>query len=124
MFKLRLRFDICCMTSEERVPKIEVDSILLYQRCMCTYPYKMRHYLTCGTDYAVEEGEGPVKIFRIVLDLLDNMPEKADLLEKCRVGFARSFLGNSNRKEDVDNCILAYKSVVHLTPQGHLHMYR
>ena len=35
-FKLRLRFDICCMASEERrVPHIDEDPILLYHRSMC-----------------------------------------------------------------------------------------
>ena len=32
-FKLRLGFDICCMTSEE--PQIEEDLSLLYHRSMC-----------------------------------------------------------------------------------------
>ena len=35
MFKLRLRFDICCMASEERgVPEIK-DPSLLYHESMC-----------------------------------------------------------------------------------------
>jgi hypothetical protein len=63
-------------------------------------------------------GEGPDEIFRTVLDLSDNMPDKADLLYNCGVGFLRSFR-NINRREDIDNCILAYGSAVHLTPQGH-----
>ena len=36
VFELRLRFDICCMASEERsVPQIEKDSSLLYYKSMC-----------------------------------------------------------------------------------------
>jgi len=90
---LRLRFDICCMTLEERrVPQIEKDPSLLYHR--------------------IAEGEDPEEIFRIVFELSDNMPEKADLLDKWGVGFARSFLGNTKRREDIDNYVLAYESVV------------
>jgi hypothetical protein len=34
--KLTLRFDICCMATEERsVPQIEEDPSLLYHRSMC-----------------------------------------------------------------------------------------
>ena len=36
VFKLRLGFDIRCMTSEEKsVPQIEEDQSLLYHRSMC-----------------------------------------------------------------------------------------
>jgi hypothetical protein len=41
---------------------------------------KLGHYLTCGTDYAVSETEGLEERFRMVLELSDNMPDKADLL--------------------------------------------
>ena len=68
-------------------------------------------YLTCGTDYAADGHEE--KIFKIVLELSDNMPDKADLLYNCGVGFLGSFLGNTNKKEDIDNCILAYEWAVH-----------
>ena len=34
-FKLRLKFDICCMTTEESVAQTEEDPSLLYQRSMC-----------------------------------------------------------------------------------------
>ena len=80
------------------------------------------HYLICRTNYAVAEAKDPEENFRIVLELSDNMPEKADLLEKCGVAFARSFFGNANKKEDIDNCVLAYEAAVHLTPQGNSNM--
>ena len=48
---------------------------------------KLGHYLTCGTDYAVSKTEGPEEIFRMVLELSDNMPDKADLLDSCGAGF-------------------------------------
>jgi hypothetical protein len=38
-------------------------------------------------DYAVSEGEGLEEIFRIVLELSDNMPDKAALLDNCGDGF-------------------------------------
>ena len=79
---------------------------------------KLGHYLTCGTDYAVSKAEGPDEIFRIVFELSDNMPDKADLLDNCGAGFFRNVLRNTNRKENINNCILAYKSAVRLTPQG------
>ena len=85
---------------------------------------KLEHYLTCGTDYAVSETEDPEEIFRMVLELSDNMADKADLLDKCGAGFFRNVLRNANRKEDIDNCILAYESAVHLTPPGHSDMPR
>ena len=34
VFKLKLRFDICCMALEERVPEIEVPSLLCH-KSMC-----------------------------------------------------------------------------------------
>ena len=38
VFKLRLKFDICCMASEERrVPQTQEDSSLLYHRSMYIY---------------------------------------------------------------------------------------
>jgi hypothetical protein len=64
------------------------------------------------------EGEGLEEIFRVVPELSDNMPDKAALLDNCGDGFLRNFLSNKNRKEDIDNCILAYESSVRLTPQG------
>ena len=87
---------------------------------------RLGHYLTCGTDYAVadSEAEGPEKILRMVLELSDDMPDKADLLDNCGAGFYRNVFDNTNRKEDLDNCILAYESAVHLTPQGHSDMPR
>ena len=80
---------------------------------------RLGYYLTCGTDYAVA-AEGPEEIFRIVLELSDNVPEKADLLDKCGDGFARNFFGNTHKKEDINKAILAYESVFHLTPHGYL----
>ena len=81
---------------------------------------KFWHYLTCGTNYVVAGAEDPEEIFGAVLGLPDNTPEKADLLDKCGFGFLRSILGgNTNRKEDIDNSVLAYESAVHLTPLGH-----
>ena len=85
-------------------------------------PHIRINYLTCGTNYAVTEAEGIEEIFRIVLELSDNMPAKADLLDNCGVGFLRSFLCNTNRKEDIDNCILAYESAVRLTTLSHSDM--
>ena len=82
------------------------------------------HYLTCCTNYAVSETEDPEEIFRMVLELSDNMPDKADLLDNCGAGFFRNVLGKTDRKEDIDNCILAYESAVHLTPLGHSDMPR
>ena len=82
---------------------------------------KLGHYLTCGTNYAVSETEDPEEIFRMVLELSDNVPEKADLLDNCGAGFFRN-VRYANRKEDIDNCILAYESAVHLTPPGHSDM--
>ena len=80
------------------------------------------YYLTCATDYAVPETESSEEILRMVLELSDNMPDKADLLDKCGAGFFRNVLRNANRKEDIDNYILAYESAVHLTPAGHSDM--
>ena len=79
------------------------------------------HYLTCVTDYAVSETECPEETFRMVLELSDDMPDKADHLNICGAGFFRNVLRNANRKENVDNCILTYESAVHLTP-GHSNM--
>ena len=86
---------------------------------MCHICIILGHYLTCGTDYTAD---GPEEILGLVLELSDNMPDKADLLHNCGVGFYRSFLDNTNRKENIDNSILAFKSAVHLTPQGHSDM--
>ena len=83
---------------------------------------KLGHCLICRTDYAVSETESPEEIFRMVLELSDNMPDKADLLDICGAGFFRNVLRNANRKEDIDNCILAYESAVHLTPPDHSDM--
>ena len=55
----------------------------------------------------VAGAEDPEEIFRVVLGLPDNTPEKADLLDKCGIGFLS---GNTNRKEDIDNSVLAYES--------------
>ena len=68
------------------------------------------------------ETEGPEETFKVVLELPDNMPEKADYLAKFGDVFERSFLDNTHRKEDIDNCVLAYESAVHLTPQAHSDM--
>ena len=65
-------------------------------------------HVTCGKDYVVSESEGPEETFRMVLELSDNMPDKADLLDSCGAGFYRNVLRNTNKKEDIDNCILAY----------------
>ena len=54
---------------------------------------KSGHYLTCSTDHAVVGAEDPKEIFRTMLELSDNIPDKADLLDNCGVGFLRSFLG-------------------------------
>ena len=78
---------------------------------------KLGRYLTCGTDYAVSETEGPEEILRMILGLSDSMPDKADPLVDCGSGLLRNVLSDTNRKKDIDNCILAYKSAVHLTPQ-------
>ena len=61
--------------------------------------------MTCAY-YTVTEAEGLEEKFRMVLELPDSMPDKADLLH---IGFLSSFLGNTlaNRKEDIGNCILA-----------------
>jgi hypothetical protein len=123
-FKLRMRFDICCIASEEgRVPQVEEDPSVLYRKCMCHIRIKLGHYLTSGWDYAVSEAEGPEEIFRVV-ELSNNMPDKVDLLDRCGVGFFKSFLGDKNRKEDIDNCILACESALHLAPQDSLDIYR
>jgi hypothetical protein len=122
MFKLKLRFDICCFTSEAREAlQIEENPSLLYDRSMPHIHIKLGHQLTCCTLYPVVEAEGTEGTLRIVLKLLDNMPEKADLLAECGVHFLRTF-DNANRKEDINNCILAYESAVRLTPQGHSDM--
>ena len=123
VFKLRLGFDICCMAPEEtKVPQAQEDPSLLYLKSMCHIRLKLGHYLTCGTDYAESETGSPEEMFRMVLELSDNKPDKADLLDNCGAGFLRNVLRNTNRKEDIDNCILAYESAVHLTPQGHSNM--
>ena len=83
---------------------------------------KFVHYLTSGLDCAVTEAEGHEEIFRVVLELPDNIPDKLDFLDFCGAYFLRSFLSKKNQKEDIDNCILAYKSAVHLTPHDHLDM--
>ena len=90
MFKLRLTFDICCMASKERrVPQIEEDLNLLYHRSMCQYIcIKLEHNLTCGTEFAVTEADDPEETFRMVLELSDNMPDKAELLDNCGASFA------------------------------------
>ena len=45
------------------------------------------YYLTSGSDYAVAEADGPEEIFRIVRELSDNRPDKADLLDNCGATF-------------------------------------
>jgi hypothetical protein len=47
-------------------------------------------------------------MFRMVLELPDKMPAKADL-DKCGIGFLKNFRvqGNTNKKEDINNFILA-----------------
>ena len=82
----------------------------------------MGHYLTCDTNYAAPEAEGIEELFRLALELSDNIPQKEDVLDNCGRVFLRKFLGNTNRKEYLDNCILAYELAVHLTPQGHSDM--
>ena len=82
---------------------------------------KLGHYLTCSTNYAVAEAESVEELLRMVLELSDNVPDKADLLDNSRLSFLRSFL-YTNKKEDIDNCILAYGSAIHLTPQSHSDM--
>ena len=72
--------------------------------------------------YAVTKAEGPEERLRMLLQLSENMSDKADLLENCGFCLLKSFIGNANRKENIDNCILAYESAVHLTPQGHTDM--
>ena len=76
----------------------------------------MGDYLTSGSDYAVADAEGTEE------KLADDMPDKADHLYHCGVRFLTSFLRNDNQKEDIDKCILAYESAIHLTPQGHSDM--
>ena len=83
---------------------------------------KLGHYLTYGADYAVSEIEDSEETYRMILELSDDMPEKADLLNNCGAGFFRNVLRHANRKEYIDNCILAYKSAVHPTPPGHSKM--
>ena len=96
---------------------------MFYTTGVCaTYPHKIGVLSDLRKKKLVGEAENLEETFRIVFELPDNMPEKADLLDECAVGFARSFFGDSNRKEDIDNCILAYESAVHLTPQGHSDM--
>ena len=54
-FKLRLRFDICCMALEERgVPQIEEDLSVLYYRSMCHIFARSWHYLISGACSAGE----------------------------------------------------------------------
>ena len=67
------------------------------------------------------EVNDPKEIFRIVLKLSDSTPDKADLLANCGAGFLLRSFHDNNQKKDVDNCILAYESAIHLT-QGHSHM--
>ena len=71
---------------------------------------------------AVVEAEEIEERSRLTLEYSENIPHKADLLENCGDGFLTRFLGNTNRGEDIDNCILAYELAVHLTPQGHSDM--
>ena len=79
---------------------------------------ELGHSLICVTEYAVAETE---EIFRMVLELSDSMPDKADSLDNCGAGFFRSF-PDTNGKEDIDNCILASETALHLTPKGHAGM--
>ena len=121
--KLTLRFHICHMTSEESMLQLKDPSLrLLCHRSMCPICIKLGHYLTCGMDYTVDKAKGLEEKFRIVLELPENISDKADLLEDCGYDFFESFLNNKNQKEDIDNCILAYESVLHITPQSHLDM--
>ena len=65
------------------------------------------------------EAEDHEEVFRTVLELSDNKPDKPRLLDYCGACFLRSFLGHKNWKEEIDNCIVAYELAVHLTPHGH-----
>jgi hypothetical protein len=107
-FKFRLRFNICCMASEaRRLPQVDEDASVLYHRSMCHIIVKLEDHLTSGSDHAVADGEGNEEIFRIALELPDEMPDKADRLDDCGARFSKSFLRNNNQKEDLDKCILA-----------------
>ena len=57
----------------------------------------LEHYLTCCTDYLV--ADCLKEIVKNILELSDNMPDKADRLYNCGVGFHRSFI-NTERKGD------------------------
>ena len=91
-------------------------------RVCATYHLRFGYHLTSGSDYAVAEAEESEEIFRIVLELPDDMPDKADYLVNCGDGFLRSVFGKKDQQKNIENGILAYESVVHLTPQGHSYM--
>ena len=76
----------------------------------------MDEYLTSGLNYAVADAEGTEE------KLVDDMPDKAELLYYYGGCFLTNFLRNDNQKEDIDKCILAYESAINLTPQGHSDM--
>jgi tetratricopeptide (TPR) repeat protein len=82
-------------------------------------PKNSGHRLTIGSDFTVAEAKNLEEKLRIVLEFPDNIADKVDLLDSCAADLLQSFLDNGNRKEDIDNCILAYESAVHLTPQSH-----
>jgi hypothetical protein len=95
----------------------------IYTTGVCaTCPHRLGYYLTSGSDYAVADSEGTEETFKIVLELPDDIPDKADLLDNCAAFFSTSFLNNNNQKEDIDKCILAYELAIHLTPLGHSDM--
>ena len=60
--------------------------------------------------------------FTMVLELSDSMPEKLHLLDTYKDFFMGRLPSDTNSKRDLDNCILAYESAVHLTPQDHADM--
>ena len=118
VLNLRLRFDISCMASERERKVLRIDEVC--DKSMCYIRIILEDYLTCSTNYPVSEAEDTEEIFRIVLELSDDMRRKADLLALCAGDFMlRSILSNGNRKEDTDKGVLAFESAVHLTPQGH-----
>ena len=115
VFNLRLRFDISCMASQRERKVLRIDEVC--DRSMCYIRIILEDYLTCSTNYPVSEAEDTEEMFRIILELSDDMHRKADLLYFCAGDFMlRTILRDT--KEDTDKCILAFESAVHLT-QGH-----
>ena len=100
VLKLRLKSDICCMVSEDvGAADRRGSGCAIRQEYVPHIRIILEHYLTCCTDYSLAEADSLEEYFKNILELSDNMPDKADRLYNCGVGLHRSFI-NTERKGD------------------------